>query len=158
MANLFPTGYTADTLSLTDVKKSSPTGYKKSIYFDDKTGDLVLDGSGALRTASGKEAWEQWCTNCIDTDRYSLPYSTDFGVDKNKIFSAFNRFGKNVAETIAITEITEALMADDYKRTKSVQDFSFMWSQADGVIISCVVKGIENETINLKTVIGGGEK
>ena len=50
---------------------------------------------------------------------------------------------------------TEAIMADDYKRAKSVDDFSFNWIDTDAVEVECTVTGIDNAEIDIKATVGG---
>lgn len=152
MANLFPTEN--NSVPLDNMRQNtSVVGYKRSPKFDEETGDFVRDGQHRLVAASGIEAWKQWCLNCVLTDRYAhFSYSTDFGINKKLVFSLPDRAAQ---EIMLKREITEALMADDYKRTKSVDDFTFDWVAADTVEVSFTVTGIDNAEIDIKTKIGG---
>ena len=154
MANLFPTGYKNEIMSLTNTQQNAPVGYKKSINFDDETGDLVRNGKNQIETSSSIDAWIQWCINCLQTDRYSLvSYSTDFGIDKQAVFEMYDIEGKAMAEVLMEKEITEALLADDYKRTRYVKNFVFDWVGPDTVEIRFTVVGIDNAEIDIQTTI-----
>lgn len=154
MANLFPAGYKSKVIDLTNTQKNAPVGYKKSINFDDEKGDLVRNTKNQIETASSIEAWIQWCINCIQTDRYSLvSYSTDFGIDKQAIFEMYDIDGQKMAEVLFEKEITEALLADDYKRTRNVKNFEFNWIKPDAVELNFTVVGIDNAEIDIQTTI-----
>lgn len=152
MANLFPT-LNNNVMPLDNIKKNTPVGYKRSMKFDDEQGDFVRDGQHRIIAASGVEAWKQWCINCLSTERNSLPsYSSDFGINL-KLMRALP--DKESKEVFLQKEIPEALMADDYKRTKSVSDFEFNWFAPDAVEISMTIMGIDNAEIDITAKIGG---
>jgi len=147
MANLFPVGYKNEVV-VGSIKRNI-TGYRESISYDDELGDCVIDSKGRIATASGVEAWRQWCLNCIDTDRYKHKlYTSDFGIDYELIRQGYDSGGQAMAESIIQKEVTDALMADDYQRTESVSDFSFEW-KADSVHFSCTVRGISKAEIDI---------
>ncbi|NDO18829.1 DUF2634 domain-containing protein [Lachnospiraceae bacterium MD329] len=152
MANLFPQANN-NIVPLDNMKKNTPIGYKRSLKFDDETGDFVRDGQNRIVSSSGIEAWKEWCIKCLTTERYAFSsYSTDFGINTRLIFSLPDRAAQ---ELMLKKEITEALMADDYKRTQSVSNFEFNWFAADAVEVTCTVKGLENAEIDLRAKIGG---
>lgn len=79
-------------------------------------------------------------------------YSTDFGINLDLIMALPD---KAAQEIMLKKEITEAIMADDYKRAKSVDDFSFNWIDTDAVEVECTVTGIDNAEIDIKATVGG---
>lgn len=153
MANLFPIDSQHNIVTLAEIQKNKSVIFKESLDFDDETGDFVCDGQGCMTTASAIEAWKQWCKNCLDTARYSFAsYSTDFGINKKLIFAVTDRESQ---ELLIQTEITEALLADDYKRTKSVTDFEFNWITADTVEVTMTIISAYGATANITVEIGG---
>ncbi|MCI8285453.1 MAG: DUF2634 domain-containing protein [Firmicutes bacterium] len=148
MANLFPVGYEDLITEADDSLFLNHVGYKKSVDFSD--GDLTRNGLNSLNTATGVLAWEHWCQNCLATERYACPvYSTDFGIE---IEEAFHTNDKKKSESILTREIREALMADPYKRTKSVESITFKWSP-DSVDVDVHVIGIDEATIDVNATI-----
>lgn len=121
-------------------------GYKSSVYWDSKTGDLLLDGKGNIVEATPLETWVQWCEKAIETVRYQcLAYSDNHGVASDEALAASTR---EQAETILYTEIADCLAADPYGRTEYVQSIEFEWTAPDSVYVSCVVVGMDTtETI-----------
>ena len=149
--NLYPEGYEDETMDTTDTESSEPIGYKPGVAFDLKTGDFVRDGRERLLEASGVDSWKQWCTNCLQTERYKhLAYSTDFGIEYDEAFSAETR---EEAESILTRQITEALLADPYERASYISDLEFDWIAPDGVQVSLTIVGIDDVTIDLTTYI-----
>jgi hypothetical protein len=148
MENLFPEGYEDLIIEPDDTLFASPTGYKQSVNYSD--GDLSRDGQNKVDTANGLKAWEQWCQNCLATERYSKPvYSTDFGIETEE---AMRCNDTKKAESILTREIRESLEADPYQRTKSVQSIIFDW-KADSLEVSVQVLGIDDATIDITTTI-----
>lgn len=149
--NLYPEGYEEETMATTDTENSEPIGYKPGLAFDLEKGDFVRDGRDILLEASGVDSWKQWCTNCLQTERYKhLAYSTDFGIEYDAVFSAETQ---EEAESILTRQITEAIMADPYGRTAYISDLEFNWIAPDGVQISLTIVGIDDVTIDLTTYI-----
>lgn len=148
MPNLFPINYRNQTITANEVEAADRiVGYKKSVAYDFEKGEVVRDGKNKVLTATGIEAWQQWCYNCLNTERYSCAaYSTDFGIETEKARAAETR---DEAEAILTFEITAALMADPYKRTKSIQDISFNWLMSDTVEVSITLIGIDDALIDL---------
>lgn len=149
MANLFPMDYDSNVVSASELQSNKITGYKQSIYFG---GDFIRDGQNRLQTATGVEAWEQWCINCLSTPRFSCEcYGTDFGIDTKAATTATTR---EEAEIYLIKEITEAILADPYKRTAYIKDTSFTWIADDSVVVNTTLVGIDDATIDIIATIG----
>ena len=148
MPELYPSNYINKTITLSEAnKKTRKTGYKQSIYYDINKGAVIRDGAHRVLTATGIEAWEQWCYNCLNTERYSCAaYPTDFGIEKEKALKAQSR---DEAEAILTAEITDALMADPYKRTKFISDISFNWNSPDSCIVSITIQGVNEAEIDM---------
>lgn len=126
-------------------------GYKIAPYFDSKTGDFILNGSGQIITADEVEAYTQWCENIVATDRYNHDsYTDDIGIDYDEVFAAETH---EEAETILESEISEALACDPYGRTQYVQNVSFEWTGPDEVEVSIEVMALDNELVTVNTVI-----
>lgn len=152
MANLFPDGL-EEELPYLDVEemKDGPIGYKPGISFDYRTGEFAKDGKNKVMESNGIESWKSWIVNCLQTERYAhLAYSTDFGVESEKIFRAKNRAE---AESILVREVTEAIMADPYGRTDYVQINAIGWSIPDVVLLDMTIYGIDDVTIDINTYI-----
>lgn len=149
--NLYPEGYEDETMETEDTGSSEPIGYKPGVAFDLQTGDFVRDGRERLLEASGVDSWKQWCTNCLQTERYKhLAYSTDFGIEYDAIFAAETQ---EEAESIMTRQITEAILADPYERAAYISDMEFNWIAPDGVQVSMTIVGIDDVTIDLTTYI-----
>lgn len=126
-------------------------GYKIAPYFDSKSGDFLLNGSGQIIEADEITAYTQWCENIIATDRYNHgAYSDDIGIDYNEIFAAADR---EEAELIIESEISEALACDPYGRTKFVQHVGCEWIGPDEVLVSVEVVAFDNELVTVNTTI-----
>lgn len=148
MPNLFPAGYENEIVTIDDLQlDEQPIGYKYGVKYDNERGEFIRDGRKRIVDANGVESWKQWCINCLCTERFKhLAYPPDFGINLESILSAESR---ELAETIAIREITEALMADPYGRTAYVSDITFNWYTADAVQVDCTVNGIDDVTIDI---------
>lgn len=148
MANLFPSEYPEDISAEIEANiKNSVVGYKQSVSYDLVTKQVVRDGKNKVLTATGKEAWEQWVYNCLNTERYSCAaYPTDFGIEKEKALKATTRAEK---EAILTSEITDALLADPYKRTKYVSEITFNWVTPDSAEISLIIVGADDAEIDI---------
>lgn len=148
--NLFP-----EELEITaeemDDEEESPVGYIGSVYFDETIGDFARDGQHRIKSATGVEAWEQWCINCLMTEKGAYPaYGDDFGIETSEAFATDSQ---EETESILTLEITEGLMNDPYGRTEYVEEIEFNWKDADSVEISVKVRGIADATIDMTVLI-----
>lgn len=128
---------------------TEPVGYKESLYFD---GDIIRDGQHRLKSATGLEAYEQWCLNCLNTERGKyLCYGDYFGIATEEAFKSENRAK---AESILTLEITEALKKDPYQRTEYVDNIEFDWDVApDAASISMTIHGIDDVTLDVTVMV-----
>ena len=150
MADLFPTGYDTEVVTQEEVTEVKETGYKESVYFD-TSGDFIRDGQYRVKSATGIEAWEQWCRNCLLTERGVYPcYSEQFGISTEEAFKAETQ---DMTESILTREICESLANDPYGRTKYVSDVEFTWIDPTSLSVDITVVGIDNTTIDITTVI-----
>lgn len=150
-ANLFPENMTDMDILADEIEAEETTGYRVAPYFDSKSGDFLLDGSGQVLTADEVTAYTQWCENVIATDRYNHgAYTDDIGIDYNEIFAAADR---EESELIIESEISEALACDPYKRTKFVQNVAFEWTGPDEVMVSVEIVAFDNELVTVNTTI-----
>lgn len=157
MPNLFPEGYEEEEITLDELKADVPVGYKEGVYFDEELMDFQRNGRYQLGYATGIKSWEQWCINCLSTERgkYSM-YSNTFGIQTEEAFKANDR---KKTESILTREICESLAADPYGRTKYVSDVTFDWSKApDVLIVTSTVVGIDDTTIDITTVLEPGTR
>ena len=151
MPKLFPDGYEEEVVTMEEITDEKDTGYKEGVYFSPATGDFVRDGQYRLKSATGIESWEQWCRNCLMTERgVSTFYSDTFGIATVEAFQADTR---EMTESILTREICESLANDPYGRTKYVSDVVFTWEDSDSLMIDVTVVGIDNATIDITTVI-----
>lgn len=128
-----------------DVPKKSSTKeeqqqqYNPSLYFDYETGDFRLDGSNNIVTATGQEAYKQWCIKTILTERHScLAYSGNIGTEMTKIESQpdYEAQCSDIER-----QYTEALMANP--KTEYVRNFKFSQMKPDETTVSLTIKGKE---------------
>lgn len=150
---LFPEDIDIDEIEIEEENEDEEAvvGYKIAPYFDTKSGDFILNGSGQIITANEVEAYAQWCENVIATDRYNHEsYTDDIGLDYNAIFAAPTQ---EEAEIIIESEISEALACDPYGRTQYVQNVAFEWTGPDEVIVSIEVVALDNELVTVDTII-----
>lgn len=154
--NLFPEGYDTEVITEADLQSEKPTGYRNGISFDYQTGDFKRDGMHKLLDSDGIESWISWCINCLQTERYKhLAYNTDFGIE---IEAAMKATSREETESILARQITEAIMADPYKRTEYIESIEFDWTAPDTVSAAVVIHGIDDVTVDLVAYItkGGG--
>lgn len=155
MANLFPEGYEDEFITAEDLSSGTPTGYRNGIAFDNEAGDFRRDGRNKILDSDGIESWKSWCTNCIMTERYAhLAYSSDFGISTA---AAMRAESQEEAESILIREITEALLADPYERTKYVEDIAFEWTAPDAAAVQIKIHGVDDVTIDVTAYLTRGE-
>ena len=153
--NLFPVGYEEEVVTAEDLNSEQPTVYKNGIAFDIQSGDFLRDGRHRLLDSDGVGSWKSWSENCLRTERYKhLAYSTDFGIEIDKAMKATSR---TEAESILTREITEALMADPYKRTKYIEEITYDWTAPDSVSVVVTVRGVDDTTIDVTAYITKGE-
>ena len=155
-ANLFPEGYENEIITEEDRSPSRPTGYRNGIAFDSRLGDFPRDGMHKLLDSDGIQSWQSWCINCLQTERYKhQAYSTDFGIEIDKAMKASSR---EEAESILIRQITEAIMADPYQRTKYIENITFDWTAPDTVAVEATIHGIDDVSIDIVAYITRGER
>lgn len=150
--NLFPDDIDSD-ISDEELEEEEQEiiGYKVAPYFDTKSGDFLLNGSGQIITADEVTAYTQWCENILATDRYNHEaYTDDIGLDYDEIFAAADR---EEAELIIESEISEALDCDPYGRTKFVQNVECEWTSPDEVMVSVEIVAFDNELVTVNTTI-----
>ena len=149
--NLFPDEDLEITAEELDDEEDSPVGYMESVYFDEAIGDLARDGQHRLKSATGIETWEQWCINCLMTEKGAYPaYGDDFGISPHEAFASDSR---EEIESILTLEITEGLMNDPYGRTEYVEEIKYNWIDAGDVEITVTVQGIADATIDITVLI-----
>ena len=154
MANLFPASYEDEVITEEDLTSGMPIGYRNGIAFDFETGDFIRDGKNKILDSDGIESWKSWCIICIQTERYAhLACPTAFGIDTAAAMRAQSR---EEAESILTREITEAILADPYERTKYVEDLEFDWTAPDTVKVSAVIHGIDDVTIDITAYLSKG--
>ena len=155
MANLFPESYDEETMDVNELVDTTPVGYRPGVAFDLKTGDFVRDGRNQLIDSTGVDSWKQWVLNCIQTERYKyLAYNSDYGVEWEKVRQATSQ---EEAESIMTRQISEAIMADPYKRTAYIDELDFEWTNPDAVQISATIVGIDDITIDITLYMTKGE-
>ena len=132
-----------------ELDEEEETGYLPGISCEN---DFLRDGRYVVQAASGIEAWKQWCSNCLATERFSSPlYSTDFGISTSEAFAAGSR---EEAEAVLVSEITEAIGADPYGRADHVNEISFQWG-TDSVTVLVDIEGVDGASIDVEAVLGG---
>lgn len=153
--NLYPEGYEDEVITQDDLIAEKPTGYRNGIAFDSLRGDFLRDGMHKMLDSDGIESWKSWCINCLQTERYKhLAYSTDFGIEIDKALRASSR---QESESILARQITEAILADPYKRTKYIQEITFEWTAPDSVRVEITIHGVDDTTIDITAYITQGE-
>ena len=151
MAELFPEGYEEEIVTTEDITEQSETGYREGVYFDPEAQDFIRDGQYRVISATGIESWENWCRNCLLTEKGVYPcYGETFGISTREVFQAETR---DKAQSILIREICESLANDPYGRTKYVSDITIEWIDSDALSLDVTVIGIDNASIDITTVI-----
>lgn len=153
--NLMPKSYeieqNLDTEDFTDEREAR---YRNGIAFDYVTGDFMRDGKNKILDSNGIESWKAWCVNCLQTERYKhLAYSSDFGIETDAAFRATSR---EEAESHLTRQITEAIMADPYKRAKYVPEIEFTWEKPDEIRADVTIHGIDDVSIDITAYITKG--
>lgn len=155
MPNLFPEGYEEEVVTVDEMQADEPVGYKEGVYFDEELGDFSRDGRHKVGSATGLKSWEQWCINCVLTEREKYPvYGGAFGIKTKEAFEANDR---KKTESLLTREICEALEADPYGRTKYVSDIEYDWNEApDTLLVTVTVVGVDDVTIDITVVLDPG--
>lgn len=153
--NLYPEDYEDETIDEEETTDDEePIGYRPGVAFDWNTGDFPRDGRNMMQEATGVESWQQWCMNCIQTERYKhLAYSDDFGIELDEVFKAET---KEEAESILTRQINEALEADPYGRTAYIDSIDYEWDTPDAVQVDATVVGIADVTIDVTAYLTNG--
>lgn len=153
--NLYPEGYEEEIITKEDLITEQPTGYRNGIAFDSSRGDFLRDGMHKMLDSDGIESWTSWCINCLHTERYKhRAYSSDFGIEAEKAMMASSR---EEAESILTRQITEAIMADPYNRTKYIEEIKYNWTAPDAVSVAVTIRGVDDATIDIMAYITKGE-
>ena len=158
MPNLLPKGLENEIMTAADLVEDRPIGYRNGVAFDYYlTGDFKRDGKNRMLDSDGIESWRSWVINCMSTERYKhLAYSSDFGIELDKVFRASSR---EEAESILTRQITEAILADQYGRTEYIDNIVYNWTAPDAVTVSATLHGIDDATIDVTAYITkGGQK
>ncbi|MBB6730060.1 DUF2634 domain-containing protein [Cohnella zeiphila] len=139
MANLFPTVDAGVEAAPAD---SAPVMFGRSYRFDYEAGEFVLTPTGKIAGAEGTDAWLEWCSKALQTERYRyLVYSRNYGQEFDGLIGlGLSRAG---VESEISRMATETLMADP--RTASVRNFSFSWEN-DSCSFSCEVANVRDDT------------
>lgn len=146
MPNLYPTNYQNKTITADAEASDTKIGYKPGVCYDLSKCCILRDGKNQVMSATGVESWMQWCFNCLNTEKYSCAAYPAFGIEKESAIKAQTR---EEAEAILTVQITDALMADPYKRTEYVKEIIFNWIEPDGLEVKVTVKGIDDAEIDL---------
>ena len=151
MPNLLPTGYETEIITEEDIVDEQPIGYRNGISFDYELGDFRRDGKNKILDSDGIESWKSWVINCMQTERYKhLAYSTDFGIELDKVFGADSR---EEAESILIRQVTEAILADPYGRTEYIDNIEIIWPHPDALQLTATLHGIQDVSIDVTAYI-----
>lgn len=144
MPNLFPT---FDVPNIQESEERHNIGYFNSIAFDFEKGDFVLDGSGKIQIAGGIEAWIQFCTKMLMTERFDhLAYSSGTGTELRTVNSVSDL---KEQESLLEKNITESLLSDPQGRTESVKDFRFEHAGSDSITVTFTITGVKGDTVDL---------
>lgn len=144
MADLYPV---FDVPTILEETQKNEGIYKGSAYFDFQTGDFALDGGGRVTSASGFDAWKQWCIKTIATQRRAYyNYTAGLGIEGEQAMSQPTAALQQLALE---TTIQDALMADPYGRTVEVRDFTWIRG-VDSLHMSCTVVGQDDRTATIE--------
>ena len=146
MAELYPV-YDVPELHISEDEEKQK--YYPSLFFDYKSGDFKLDGSGNIEIARGQEAYKEWCIKTILTERYAcLAYSSDIGTEMTKV-AALDDYDAQCSDIER--QYTEALMSNP--KTEYVRDFVFTQPAPDAVSVTFTVKGKEYDEESISVLI-----
>lgn len=149
MASLYPTFPTPPTVTQA---QEAVTKYGQAWAFDFGEGDFVLDGGGRVPVLDGHNAWVQWCTKTILTQRFAhIIYGHGYGCEVEQDMSQAT--SRKAVESNVTRAITEALLAD--ARTRAVRDVTFTWSGAD-LYVTCTVEPVVGSAAKLEVALNGG--
>lgn len=148
MADLFPTSGVEDA-DYDAAASGDDSSYGKTVQFDFEKHEFMLSPTGKMKTASGSDAWGEWCVKALCTERYKyLIYSTDYGEELDTLM------GQSKAHQLIESEVRrmtkECLECDP--RTASVDEFSFQWID-DGFIFSCRVTNTLGEAMEITRMV-----
>lgn len=147
MADLFPT---FDVPTINQQNQANETSTVKSAMFDFNIGDFATDIGGKMIKTDEKTAWIQWCLKTAMTERYAyLGYSKNIGTE---MIPAMQEPTKKAQESAIERTLTEALMADPYKRTLYVKNFVFEWKN-DRVDVAFEIGNIDQVNATLTVTI-----
>jgi len=106
----------------------------------------VLDGSGKIQLAGGIEAWIQFCTKMLMTERFDyLAYSSGTGTELRVVNSVSDY---KEQESLLEKNITESLLSDPQGRTESVKNFRFNHT-SDLLTVTFTITGVKGDTVDL---------
>ena len=153
--NLLPIGFEDEIITAEDLETEKPIGYRNGIAFDYELGDFKRDGLNKMLDSNGIESWKSWCINCLQTERYKhLAYGTDYGIEYEKVFKSES---PEEAESILTRQITEAILADPYQRTRYIENIEYDWTAPDSIVAHVTIHGITDVTIDITAYISKGE-
>lgn len=120
--------------------------FKRSYYFDFETGDFRTDGGNRVLSATGYDAWVQWCIKAVQTERYAcIAYPDNYGAELDDVRNQPNR---KAAESAMARTITETLT--QHPMTESVRGFSHSWD-SDGLITTFTVYPRDGAPVEVTT-------
>lgn len=150
MPALFPTDPSQGKAQTT---RSTAVRFPKSWQFDVDAGDLVTDQAGRVSEVDGTEAYRQWALKALITPRYSHPvYDRQYGSE----LEALRRqsLPASVLQSEVTRTITETLMADPLRRTKSVGAFVFERT-GTALTVTCTVTLNSGDSLTMTVPAGG---
>lgn len=128
-------------------EQSSKNQNVKSYFFDFKTGDFRINGSGKAVLADPVDSWIQWCVKAVNTERFRYrAYSQQYGAELEGV----NQYDQKGRESWIERTISETLLADPLQRTAYAKDFSYFW-KSDTVKIVFTVVGQDGMEATLAT-------
>ena len=150
MPDLFPVFDVPTIIEQQEGLQDTPS-YSKSVFFDFEIGDFKKDQNNRIVIATPKETWVQWCVKAVMSERFQLlAYSDDYGAE---LESSFEIEDDEAIKSNLIRTISETLLADPMKRTASVADFTFEFSNGDGLIIGFEVVGVDGLSEAIKITL-----
>lgn len=151
---LFPEESDEDAEAIEDLEEegedeeSEEQRYVQGLTFET---DLQLDGTGNIVLSDPEDAWLDWCKKALSTPRYLCDsYSDNIGIDTEAAFEADSR---GEAEEILRSEISDALEADPYGRTATVEEVEFEWVAPDAVVVTVIITGFDSIRATIETTI-----